>query len=471
MFAAIAAASAAFAAPMLIPAPREMSVTGGRVALVAADAPKVEVVASIPPEGYELSITGNAVTIRHSDGAGLFYAKATLAQLRADATDATLPCLEIKDAPAFRWRGVMLDEGRHFFGKAVVRKLLERMAQYKFNVFHWHLTDNEGWRIEIPEFPELTKRGNRREGRCESEVPLFYTERDIKEMLDFAKARHITVVPEIDFPGHFGAALRAYPHLACGTGRKNVMCLGNPEAVALAEKVLDRVCELFPGEVVHIGGDECPVSNWAKCPKCRALMEREGIGDLHGLQPWLTRRLAAHLKTKGRRMTGWDEIAVGPKKRGKAAIVSPTVDLPPDVLVMGRWQDAEAAIAASGRDVVRCTYRYCYFDYPQGLAEDPFPYFCKIQTPLAKTYAYDPLADVPPEHRSRVLGGECCSWTEKTVNPTMLEWKMWPRTLALAEVLWSYPDPANRDFKEFCERAAAHRRRLIRNHVNCAPLK
>ena len=241
MFAAIAAASAAFAAPMLIPAPREMSVTGGRVALAAADAPNVEVVASIPPEGYELSITTNAVTIRHSDDAGLFYAKATLAQLRADATDATLPCLEIKDAPAFRWRGVHLDVARHFFGKEAVKRLLDQMALYKYNVFHWHLTDDQAWTFEVPGYRRLVRNG------------AFYADGDIREIVEYARTRHISVVPEIDFPGHFGAVRRAYPQFACPGGKP--MCVGNEEAVAFAENVLDRACELFPGVPIYDCGE------------------------------------------------------------------------------------------------------------------------------------------------------------------------------------------------------------------------
>ena len=302
--AAALALSLSAAAMPLLPKPAECRFTGGTCRNAAV---KTVLDKSIPPQGYALSVTPDGITIKSSDAAGEFYARQTLRQLEtkdAKGKNVSYPNCEIKDAPAFKWRGMMLDEARHFFGKEAVCGILERMAQYKLNVFHWHLTDDQGWRIDIPELPELARKGSWREGRCESETPLFYTEKDIKEILDFAKARHITVVPEIDFPGHFGAALRAYPHLACGTGRKNILCLGNPEAVRLAEKVLDRVCELFPGEVVHIGGDECPVANWAKCPKCKALMERERIGDLKGLQPWLTRRLAAHLKKKGKRMSG-----------------------------------------------------------------------------------------------------------------------------------------------------------------------
>ena len=467
-------------APMLIPAPREMSVTGGECQVKAQ--PKVETVATIPPEGYELSITPDGVTIRHSDGAGLFYAKKTLKQLatkNAKGNPTSYPCVEIKDVPAFRWRGVLLDEARHFFGKVAVKQILERMAFYKLNVFHWHLTDDQAWRIDIPGYPNLARLGTCRTGMCESEAPLFYSANDIREIVEYAKARHITIVPEIEFPGHFGAAVRAYPWLACPKGKKNVMCLGNPDAVRFAEKVIDGVCELFPGEVIHIAGDECPASSWAKCPKCKAFMKREGIGELKGMQPWLTRHLVEYLAAKGRRPCGWEEIAVGfgkPDARGESNNDTSLPDalLPPkEVLVMGYHKEPAARAANMGYQVVSCPNWHCYFDYTQLLEDDPFNYFLpkKRWLPLEEVYRFDPFEGVAAESRANIVGGQCCNWTEKTANLTELEWKMWPRGLAFAEILWTNPDPKTRDFAEFSARAAEHRRRLIREHVNCAPLK
>ena len=315
-FAAVVASSAVFAAaPMLIPAPREMSVTGGRVALAAADAPKTEVVKSIPPEGYELSITTNAVTIRHSDDAGLFYAKMTLAQLRAGATDATIPCLEIKDAPAFKWRGVHLGETQRLFGKGTIKRMLDLMSRYKFNVFHWHFTDDRGWRIDFPEYPNLARKSDP-PWLCSNEKALFYSKEDVREIL--------------------------------------------------------------------------------------------------------------------------------------------------------------ASLAANmGYKVVQSPSRHTYFDYSQGLPDDPFRYFHpdRFTTTLETAYKFDPYEDVKPEARANVIGGQCCNWTKYTFTPRDLEWKMWPRALATAEILWTNPDPKKRDFAEFSARAAEHRRRLIREHVNCAPLK
>ncbi|MBQ6328499.1 MAG: beta-N-acetylhexosaminidase [Kiritimatiellae bacterium] len=477
MFAAIAAASAAFAAPMLIPAPREMSVTGGRVALAAVSKPKVEVVASISPEGYELSITTNGVSIRHSDDAGLFYAKVTLAQLRAGATDASLPCLEIKDAPAFRWRGVHLGETQRLFGKGTIKRMLDLMSRYKFNVFHWHFTDDRGWRIDFPEYPNLARKSDP-PGLCSNEQALFYSKEDVREILAYAKARHITVVPELDFPGHSRAITAAYPDFACqlkAKSRPNVLCVGNPETLKFAERALDWVCELFPSEAIHIGGDECSRRPWQKCPRCKAFMERHGMKSAREIQPWLTRHLAAYLAKKGRKAIGWDDIVTEHGNVAKAldASVLPERDA---VMVMGyRCRDMIlASLAANmGYKVVQSPSRYTYFDYSQGLPDDPFRYFHpdRFTTTLETAYKFDPYEDVKPEARANVIGGQCCNWTKYTFTPRDLEWKMWPRALATAEILWTNPDPAKRDFAEFSARAAEHRRRLVRDHVNCAPLK
>ena len=476
-FAAVFAASAAFAAPMLIPAPREMSVTGGSIALAAVSKPKVEVVASIPPEGYELSITTNGVSIRHSDDAGLFYAKVTLAQLRTRTGQSpSLPCLEIKDAPAFKWRGVHLGETQRLFGKRTVMRMLELMSRYKFNVFHWHFTDNRGWRIDFPEYPNLARKSDL-QGRCSNEQALFYSKEDVREILAYAKARHITVVPELDFPGHSRAITAAYPDFACQTGTKsrpNVLCVGNPETLKFVERALDWVCELFPSETIHIGGDECSRRFWQKCPRCKAFMERHGMKSVGEIQPWLTRHLAAYLAKKGRKAIGWDDIVTAHGNVAKAldASVLPERDA---VMVMGyRCCDMIlASLAANmGYKVVQSPSRYTYFDYSQGLPDDPFHYPRRPPaTTLETAYKFDPYMDVKPEARANVIGGQCCNWTLYTLTYRDLEWKMWPRAFATAEILWTNPDPAKRDFAEFAARAAEHRRRLIREHVNCAPLK
>lgn len=447
----------------LIPMPREVKTLDGECR--AFDGPRVEIAATIPPEGYELSITPDGVTIRHSDDAGLFYAKMTLKQLREGATDGAMPCAEIKDSPMFKWRGVMLDEARHFFGKADVKKILDEMSWYKLNVFHWHLTDNQGWRLDVPGFPMLTTAGG------------AYSADDVREVLAYAKERHITVVPEIDFPGHFGAACRAYPSFGCKP-RARVMCVGNPEAIVFAEKVLDRVCELFPSEVIHIGGDECPRKQWESCPRCREFVVREGLKGVEDIQPWITRRLAACLAAKGRRAMGWEEIVVG---RGKADANGESENkgslgsaLLPEktTLVMGYHLEPGAKAVNMGYEAVLCPNWNCYFDYEQQLPDDRYSYFLpgKRWLPLKNVYKFNPFDGVAEKNRPRILGGQCCNWTEKTKSFDALEWKLWPRALALAEVLWTFPDVGKRDFAEFSRRAEMHQRRLSEKSVNCAPV-
>ena len=467
----------------IIPAPQKMSVTGGECRLKGA--PKVEKVASIPPEGYELSITKGGVTIRCSDDPGAFYAKMTLAQI--DKVDPKTkqkiyPCVEITDAPKFKWRGVLLDTARHFLGKTAILRVIDEMSWYKLNVLQIHFTDGDSWTLEIPEFPELVKQGVAR-GRSgfvygEKLQPFYYSTKDVQEIVAYAAARHVKVVPEIEMPGHFEAALRAYPSMKCTCpGGGKVFCIGNPETVRFAEKVLDRVCELFPSDVIHFGGDECTRKYWKECPVCQAHIKREGLKGVEEIQPWLTRHLVEYLAKKGRRAIGWDEIFLASSWEKwddflKAGGDSFNSLLPKTTMGMcWRPWGAGALAANRGYEIVRCPTTYCYFDMDQGLPEDPFPYLGYPRLSLEKVYRFDVLEGVEPQARKNVVGGQCCNWAERTPNITMLEWKLWPRALALSEALWTYPDPAKRDFAEFSQRAAAHRLRLIRSRVNCAPLK
>ena len=318
----------------LIPMPREVAPrTGAYLSAEGAETVGVKRLAdaAIPAEGYRMVVAEDGITVWSSDDAGAFYARQTLRQLaQKKAKEWRYPCVEIRDAPAFRWRGVLLDEGRHFFGKETVRKLLDLMAMYKFNVFHWHLTDDPSWRIEVPGYPELLDYGD----QCrmsKDQKPMgtspragrrYYTTDDIREVVAYAAERHVTIVPEVEFPGHFFAAACAYPEFACdpesvkGKNRlpmvcgiqRDVMCVGNPDAVKFVEAALDAVCDLFPSKVVHIGGDECPRTAWEKCTKCRALMEREGLSEVGDIQTWLTRHVVEYLEKKRRRAIGWDEM-------------------------------------------------------------------------------------------------------------------------------------------------------------------
>ena len=461
-----------------------MSVTGGECSL--QDEPKVEKVASMPSEGYELSITKNGVTIRCSDDAGAFYARMTLAQIEKvdpKTKQKSYPCLEITDAPKFKWRGVMLDTARHFLGKSTILSIIDQMSWYKFNVLQIHFTDGQSWTLEIPEFPELIKQGVRRGARTGFEYgeklpPFYYSAKDIQDIVAYAAARHVKVVPEIEMPGHFQAALRAYPSMKCKCpGGGKVFCIGNPETVRFGEKVLDRVCELFPSDVIHFGGDECTRQFWKACPVCQAHIKREGLKGVEELQPWLTRHMVNHLEKKGRRAIGWDEIFLVASWETRDEFTKVSCDsfdplLPKTTMGMcWRMWGAGALAANRGYEIVRCPTSYCYFDYPQGLSEDPFQYFVRQDVSLETVYRFDVLEGVEPQARKNVVGGQCCNWSEWTLGRVDLEWKLWPRAFALSEALWTYPDPAKRDFAEFSKRAAVHRQRLIRAHVNCAPIK
>ena len=454
--------------------------------------------ASIPAEGYRLKITTDGITIASSDDAGAFYAKVTLGQLAVKDGKATkYPCVEISDAPRYRWRGIHFDDCRHFFGKEQVLKTLDVMAQHKMNRFHWHLTEDQGWRIDIPGYPELVKYGAVRssspkhgthpEFGASKEAqaaaadgktygPFYYTESDIREVVAYAAERHIQIVPEIELPGHFQAVLAAYPEFACfpdpsnrdplciwGISR-NVMCIGNDQAIKFMEDVLDYVCKLFPSDVVHIGGDECPQVKWKKCPKCQARIKAENLGDVKGLQPWITKHFVKFLEARGKRAIGWDEYLLGDVPISAMGMNWRTVggDGAGHTLING------IAAAVKGHDIVMTPTSHCYLDYGQGLDEDPFQYIGG-RLKLQKVYSLDPCAGVPEEAKKHIVGGQGNNWSEYTWNGYDLEWKMWPRACALAEVFWT--GEKRPSFDDFLRRMQIHRKRLIKAHVNCAPLQ
>ena len=468
----------------LIPKPREMTLTGGTCA--SEENLKVVRVAGIPAEGYELSVTTNGVTIHASDEAGEFYARQTLSQLK-NVTDATIPCCEIKDSPRFKWRGVQVDDARHFIGKEAIKRTIDEMARYKFNVFHWHLTEDPSWRIDVPGYPKLLDYGDQYlTDKNQKRLPdgpragkRYYTADDIREVVAYAAERHVKIVPEIDFPGHFYAVLCAYPEFACNSenvykqGRwpmvtgwkegRDPMCVGNPDAVKFVEAALDAVCDLFPdSDIIHIGGDESHFEFWKDCPKCQALMKREGMKKLFDIQAWLTRRVVKRLEARGRRAIGWDEI----------------LEAEPGVLPQGtmgmRWHPRggggrSVRAAKAGHEIVNSTHGFCYFDQRQGLKRDPYRYLGGNIT-VGRVYAFDPLGGFPAEVHSKVIGGQCCNWGEFTFNGKELEWKLWPRAMAMAEILWTYPDPKIRDFEDFKRRATVRREEMVARGINAAPV-
>ena len=469
----------------LVPQPQKVTELGGETANMAVTRVTD---AALPAEGYRLKVTPDGVTVASSDAAGAFYAEQTLEQLRVKGKDgkASLPLVEIEDAPRYRWRGVHVDDCRHFFGKETLKKTLDVMARHKLNVLHWHLTEDQGWRLDIPGYPELVKygatrpasvsHGSRKQTNGIPYGPYFYTEADVREILAHAAARHVKVVPEIELPGHVFAALAAYPEFACfpehlakRTPRvawgieKDVLCLGNDRAIKFMEDVLEYVCRLFPSDVVHIGGDECPSVMWKTCPKCQARIRAEGMKDEHDLQPWATRHFVEFLAKRGKRALGWDEYLLG--------------DVPKDAIGMS-WRAGGGGAGHKfltprecverGHDMVMTPRTHCYLDYGQGLADDPFEYIGGRVT-LEQSYALDPCEGIPEGLRGHILGGQGNNWSEYTWNECDLEWKMWPRMCALAEVFWT--GEARPGFADFRARMGTHRKRLLAWHVNCAPVE
>lgn len=482
------------AALSVIPQPADVQLCDRHT--VPADAKVVvEKDGTIAAEGYRLRVNPEeGIRIACSDAAGEFYARQTLKQLVGTNG---YPCVSIIDRPAYPWRGMLIDDCRHFFGKDVLKNVIDQMAQYKMNVLHWHLTEDQAWRIDIPGYPELVKYGAVRpaspkfgarlkreaNGEYSAETngqtygPFYYTEADVREIIAYAAERHVKVVPEIELPGHVYAALAAYPEFACKpenlanrTPRsiwgieKDVLCIGNDKAIKFMEDVVDYVCRLFPSDVVHIGGDECPQVRWKDCPKCQKRIRDEGLGDEKGLQPWITRHFVKFLEARGKRALGWDEYLLGEGIPKSAMGMSWRLGKQG----AGHAWLSPSDLAAKGHDVVMTPNSYCYLDYGQGLEDDPFQYIGGRIT-LEKCHSMDLCEGVPDNLRSHIIGGQGNNWSEYTWNKFDLEWKMWPRGCALAEVFWS--GNGKPPFDDFLRRMKVHRKRLIGQGVNCAPLE
>ena len=424
--------------------------------------------AGIPPEGYRIDISARRAQLSAGDDAGLFYGLQTLLQLADERGN--LPCVSIEDHPRYRYRGLHLDVCRHFFPVRFIKHYLDWMASCKLNTFHWHLTDDQGWRIEIKRYPRLTEIGGYRT-RTQiggfHEDPLtyeqgryggYYTQDELREVVAYAAKRHIAVIPEIEMPGHATAALAAYPELACGHGPKSfetsgrwgvlddVFCPGKEQTFEFLEGMLDEVLELFPSKLIHIGGDECPRVRWKECPDCRARMEDEGIEDEAGLQTYLTLRIGRHLEAKGRRLIGWDEILDG--------------ELAPGAVVMS-WRGTRGGIAAARRrhEVIMTPSTYLYFDKKATDSYDEPVSLSSSLLPLEKIYGYDPDEGIAPEDRRYLLGVQANLWTEFIRTEGRASFQLLPRIYALAEIAWS---PVERkSWREFSEvRLPAHLARI-----------
>ncbi len=437
------------------------------------------------PEGYKLEVTQNAIYIRAQTAAGAFYAVQTLRQIFPPAFNNTArtiapaawtaTCCVVEDAPRFRYRGLHLDVGRHIFPVAFIKKYIDLLATHKLNTFHWHLTEDQGWRIEIKKYPKLqTVAACRNEtliGHYSDQPQRFdgksycgyYTQEEIKDVVAYASNRFVTIIPEIEMPGHALAALAAYPELGCTGGPystettwgvfDDVFCAGNEQTFDFIDNVLNEVVALFPGPYVHIGGDECPKTKWEACPKCRKRMKDEGLKDAHELQSYFIHRAEVMLARHGKKLIGWDEILEG--------------GLAPNATVMS-WRGTEGGIAAAKahHDVVMTPGSHVYFDYYQS---DPAtePTAIGGYTTLEKVYGYEPVPDaLTSDEAVFILGAQANVWTEYMTTPDYVEYMAYPRVCALSEVLWTSKN--KRNWPDFAQRLGVHFARLDALGVNYA---
>lgn len=397
------------------------------------------------PEGYVLTVDKGHISVEGGSVAGVFYGIQTLRKSLAD--ESSLVPVVIRDAPRFSWRGMHLDCARHFFPISFVKKYIDLLALHQMNVFHWHLSDDQGWRIEIRKWPKLMTVGSHRTGTIigtnsdiDDGIPYggYYTQEEAREIVAYAKERHITVVPEIDMPGHMLAALASYPELGCTGGPyqvghywgvyKDVLCVGNETVYRFVEDVLTEIMDIFPSEVIHIGGDETPTEKWEQCPKCQLLA-------LNGktLQGYFTKRVFDFLTAHHRRALGWDELLDN--------------QAPDDAMIMS-WRGTEpgAKAAEKGHDVVMAPTSHCYFDYQQVKDVTFEPSRCGGFIPIEMVYSLNPVPDgLPAEARQHILGVQANLWSEYMTNEGVVEYQALPRLTALAEVQWTQPSRKNYD--------------------------
>ncbi|HAL56151.1 MAG TPA: beta-N-acetylhexosaminidase [Bacteroidetes bacterium] len=415
-------------------------------------------------EGYRVEVRRDAIRLEATGSGGFFYSVQTLLQLLpAEAYSGkpvkgvkwTVPCLKMTDYPRFQWRGMHLDVSRHFMPKEFIKTYIDMLAMHKMNVFHWHLTDDQGWRVESKKFPKLTevaawrvdreeRHWNDREPQKEGEKATyggFYTQEEIKEIVKYAARRNITIVPEIEMPAHATALLAAYPHFSCTGGPfkvppggvwpiTDIFCAGNDSTFSFLQEILAEVMDLFPGAYLHIGGDEADKKEWKVCPKCQARIKQEGLKDEAELQSYFVKRIERFIVSKGRRLIGWDEILEG--------------GLAPEATVMS-WRGPEGGIAAArqGHDAVMSPVSHCYFDFYQGNPEYE-PLAIGGYAPLSKVYSYEPVPEeLTSEEAKHVLGAQGNVWTEYIPTPEHAQYMTLPRMAALAEVVWSKKELRN----------------------------
>lgn len=432
------------------------------VVLTDSDVPE-----DLGSEGYLLQVTPERIALRARDNAGLFYAGQSLIQLlrhcrvqhaqagdNGSTTIDSLPCTDIQDGPRFPWRGFMLDSARHFQPVELIVQLIDRLAALKLNRFHWHLTDDQGWRLEILSYPKLTGVGAwRANGQGGRRYGGYYTQQQVREVVAYAKMRNITIVPEIDIPSHNLAALAAYPELSChGQAREvtgewglldGVYCAGQETTFTFLEHVFAEVAALFPDAPIHLGGDERKPGLWDSCPRCHSLRDELGLPDEPALQKWFMDKVAAQIRqAHGRRSISWgDNVESGNSD---------------DIIIQG-WIDGQAGKAAGqGVDVINSTNQWVYFDYPQSSEEHADGYPDWMATlPIEKVYAFDPIPEgLAPEHHGRIMGSEANLWTEYVPDEKQLYHQIMPRLFAFSEAVWSPVE--SRDIDDFKKRLAVH---------------
>jgi hexosaminidase len=460
---------------------------GARTGLGFEEASKGSIQLLIDPsiqakEGYSMEVTPSSILIRGQQAQGVFYGIQSLLQLVGeypfeDSTVFGVPAVRIKDQPNYAYRGMHLDVCRHFFSVAFVKRYLDVMAMHKLNTFHWHLTEDQGWRIEIKKYPGLTEVGGYRNGTIVGHHPGeandnekyggFYTQDEIRDIVAYAKERHIEVIPEIEMPGHSSAAIAAYPWLSSFPEENTIIgnnmmskssksiqdagitkvvqetwgvfddvyCAGQETTFLFLEDVLTEVMDLFPSALIHIGGDECPKGNWERSPACQERIKNEGLKDEHELQSYFIKRIEKFVNSKGKNIIGWDEILEG--------------GLAPNASVMS-WRGTQGGIAAAEEEhtVVMSPTSHCYFDYYQSEDRDKEPLAIGGFLPVEKVYAFDPMpAALDAEKAKYILGGQANLWTEYIATESHAEYMLLPRMTALSEALWT--NKANKDFEDF----------------------
>ncbi|MFT4092272.1 MAG: beta-N-acetylhexosaminidase [Niabella sp.] len=448
-------------------------------------------------DGYTFEVSDNAININGYTGAGTFYGIQTLIQLLpVEKTSAlSIPAVSITDAPAVGYRGLMLDVGRHFFPVEFVKRYIDFLALHKMNAFHWHLTEDQGWRIEIKKYPRLTSTGAWRNGEIIGNFPGkgnthkkyggFYTQEQVKEIVKYAADRYVTVIPEIEMPGHSAAAIAAYPYLSCfpdtatfeyfkkegnkaenwagpKTGKQvmqswgvyeDVFCAGKESTFKFLQDVLDEVLPLFPSKIIHVGGDECPKENWKKCPLCQKRMKEHHLKDEHELQSYFIQRMEKYINSKGKTLLGWDEILEG--------------GLAPNAWVMS-WRGEKGGIEAAKQhhNVIMTPTTYAYLDYQQAQKEDSVTISNnRGSLSLEKVYSWQLLPkELTDEERPYIQGGQANLWTEYITNPRKVEYMLFPRVAAISETLWTSPSQKNGD--DFNKRLETQKKRYELWNIN-----